>query len=261
MWTTSRTAKRRSTPPDAPSVGSQQSLFDDWLNPDGGAPNTGWKGPFYVPRGASVQFLPDGFIVQRDGSGPAAERTWKRPSTGDDSGLSTIRYRLGLVNKQLYIVNTLTQVTPGSDTPTIDINSNNIDFSKGLPFTGVMYFEGNVRVRGTIPTDVQLTLVSGATIYIDGPIVKGTTATAATAVSRNGAAVGTVIGGLSKSSLILMAKDNVAVNTTMFFGPKRWPDPRVGERHDGFVSDQPGSLARGGRHRGGADHPPHGPGA
>ncbi len=192
------------------TVGSQRSLFDDWLNPNSGAADSGWKGPFYVPRGAVVELLPDGFTIQRDGSAPQAERTWKNPD-GTDSGLTTIRYRLGMVNGKIWVVNTLT--------PTIgDINVAGLNFTKGVPFNGVLYFDGNVRVRGTIPTGVQMTLVSGATIYIDGSITKGITNTEA--YTSAGGLRDQPIKELPTASLMLMAKDNVAVNTSMFFGPE-----------------------------------------
>lgn len=192
------------------TVGSQRSLFDDWINPNSGAADSGWKGPFYVPRASVVELLPDGFSIQRDGSAPQAERTWKNPN-GSDSGLTTIRYRIGRVGGQLVIVNTL---TPGVG----DINATGggIDFTKGVPFNGVLYFEGNVRVRGTIPTGVQMTLVSGATIYIDGSITKGITNTEAFSTGARDVPISV----LPTASLMLMAKDNVAVNTSMFFGPE-----------------------------------------
>jgi hypothetical protein len=190
------------------TAGSQRSLFDDWLNPNSGAADSGWKGPFYVPRGAVVEFLPDGFTIQRDGSAPQNERTWKNYD-GSDSGLTTVRYRLASigVNKQLWIVDSLSNAG--------DINGTSLDFTKGVPFNGVLYFEGNVRVRGTIPSDTQLTLVSGATIYIDGSITKGMTNTEVTGGIRD-----RPIDHLPTASLMLMAKDNVAVNTSMFFGPE-----------------------------------------
>ncbi|RYG26100.1 hypothetical protein EON82_04635 [bacterium] len=193
------------------TVGSQRSLFDDWLNPNSGAADSGWKGPFYVPRGAILQLLPDGWTIQRDGSGPASERTWKLPD-GTDSGRSTIRFRVGRVGNELRTLNTFS--------PSVtDINATTLDFSQGMPFNGVLYFEGNVRVRGTIPTDVQMTVVSSATVYIDGSIVKGTTANEVTPVKYPGVPRDQPITGLPTASLMLMARDNVAVNTSMFFGP------------------------------------------
>ena len=190
------------------TVGSQRSLFDDYLNPNSGAADSGWKGPFYIPRGASVQLLPDGFFIQRDGSAPAPERTWKNVD-GTDSGLSTLRYRIGRVGGELVLLDTITAKALGRD-----IDASNLNFAGGIPFNGVLYFEGNARVRGTIPTEVQMTLVSASTIYIDGPITKGVVNTDVT-----GGQPGAPIPGLPTATLMLMARDNVVVNPTMFFGP------------------------------------------
>lgn len=184
-------------------VGSAESLVYDWLNPNNGQQGTGWKGPFYIPPGASLTLLQDGFIITRDGSNrpagaPDNQRTWRRPD-GTDSGLSSLRFKLGKVGGRTYIVNSLT--------PGIGDISSSTDFSKGVPFDGVLFFEGNVRVRGVIPTDEQITVVSMGTIYIEGSITKGILQGTAR------------LNRPSRSALMLMAKDYVAVNTTMFFGP------------------------------------------
>ena len=92
------------------------------------------------------------------------------------------------------------------------------DFDKGPVFNGVVYFEGNARVRGVIPTDVQLTIVSNKTIYIDGSIVKGTEANDVTA-AYPGIISNNRLTRPSRSALMLMAKDYVTLNPTMFFGP------------------------------------------
>lgn len=184
-------------------VGSEESLVYDWLNPNNGQANSGWQGQFYVPVGAFVRLTPDGFFITRDGRAPANRRTWRNPD-GSDSGQTTIKYRIGgdpdgAGPLPPYIINSLTN--PG------DINAANPVWTNGFPFNGVMYFEGNVRVRGVIPTDVQLTLISMATIYIEGSIVKGV-------VDANG----NRINRPSRSALMLMAKDYVTLNTTQFFG-------------------------------------------
>ncbi len=194
---------------------SVESLVYDWLNPNNGQSNSGWQGPFYVPPGAYVQFVEDGFIVVRDGRAPQAQLYWKgvdgqtpHDAIGNPVNSTAIRYRIGFVGAQPYIVNSFTPANPASPSgPAVDINSASLDFSLGQPFGGVLYFEGNVRVRGTIPTDVQLTLVSGGTIYVEGSLVKG--------VRRDG----TVLGRPSHSALMLMAREYVAINTTQFFGP------------------------------------------
>lgn len=202
------------------TVGSQRSMFDDWMNPNSGGADSGWRGPFYIPIAAQVQLLPDGWIIQRD------DADWRSPA-GSPSGLRTIRYRVGMAGTQLRVIDSLTAPT--------EIDKINPDFTQGLPFNGVLYFEGNVRVRGTIPTGVQLTLVSGATIYIDGSIVKG--------IQNSG-------GGISNqapsSALMLMAKDNVAVNTTMFFGPESGQNLESVDDNAGVTGISPVRLRTGG---------------
>lgn len=184
-------------------TGTEESLIYDWLNPNNGQARSGWQGPFYVPVGAYVRLVNDGFYITRDGRAPAARRTWRNPN-GSDSGLSTIRYRLGgdpdgLGPQPPYIINSLTNPA--------DINAANPVWTNGLPFNGVVFFEGNVRIRGTIPTDVQMNVISMATIYIEGSITKGVVDAGGNLLTRP-----------SRSALMLMAKDYVALNTTEFFG-------------------------------------------
>jgi hypothetical protein len=185
-------------------TGSQFSLEYDWLNPNNGETDSGWKGFVYAPKGAFVQLISDGFIITRD------DDAWHNPD-GSTGGSSVMRYRLGYGRDgRIHIVNT--------NTPGVNINLNVLGrqaFSLGPVFNGVLYFEGNARVRGTIPTDVQLTLVSNATIYIEGSITKGVIGNNL----QSDANVGARIPRLSKSMLMLMAKDYVALNTTQFFGP------------------------------------------
>lgn len=197
-------------------TGTSESLFFDWLNPNNGQANSGWQGPFYVPIGAFVQLDATGFTIIRDGRSPAAARTWRRPD-GTDSGLTALRYRIGIYNGRQYIVNTLT--------PGVNIDAANPGYQNGVPFDGVLFFEGNVRVRGVIPTDVQLTLVSMGNIYIEGSITKGVTDLSGARLTRP-----------SASMLALMAKDYVVLNTTQFFGPS------VGQALE-EVSEVPGALA------------------
>lgn len=74
------------------------------------------------------------------------------------------------------------------------------------PFNGVIFAEGNVRIRGCLPQDtaqggVRLTVVSRGTIYIDGNLVKGPP------VNANAPA---------RSQIALLARDYVCLNTTQF---------------------------------------------
>jgi hypothetical protein len=196
------------------------SLVFDWLNPNH-TDSKYWFGPYYVPPAASVIFRPDGFVVTRDSRAPAEERFWKRPN-GTVTTSSAITYRFGRgTDGRLHLVNSLTSGVANVEAP-LDAAT----YQLGPAFNGVLYFEGNVRVRGVIPTDIQLNVVANGTIYVDGSITKGITGNQFTATysPSNGApesatAVGDRINRPSRSMLALMARDYVTVNTTMFFGP------------------------------------------
>ena len=194
-------------------AGSATSLTYDWMNPNNGQTNSGWRGYLYTPPAATVYLLSDGFVITRNGAAPTAERTWRFPN-GNDTYQSHIRYRVGYgTDGQVHIVNTYTG-DPGLGW-NVESNLGALQYQQGPVFNGVLYFDGNVRVRGIIPTDVQLTLVSNASIYIEGSITKG--------ILGNGLQPGITrderINRLSRSMLMLMAHDYVTLNTTQFFGP------------------------------------------
>jgi hypothetical protein len=200
--------------------GSTQSDLYDMFNPNNNQTGSAWSGPFYIPPAAIVNFLTDGFTIQLDKG-----QTWPvlNPNTNYPT---TRRYRIGRYNGQLTIVDSAQDPT--------EINSTAPNFAAGQAFNGVLYFEGNVRVRGQIPTDAQLTLVSGANIYIDGSITKGVVGNDITdsypsSSAPNGPylAYGKFLARPSKSALMLMAREYVAVNTTMFVGPETTQSPVV----------------------------------
>lgn len=203
------------------AAGADSSLEYDWLNPNNGKTGSGWNGFLYSPVGAYVQLISDGFVITR------SDHTWLKPD-GTDSGVRTLRYRLGIgTDNKVHVINTY---TPGI----VNVNGNlgRAAFSLGPVFNGVLYFEGNVRVRGTIPTDAQLSIVSNATIYIEGSITKG--------VIGNGlqsdAAIGARLPRLSDSMLMLMASDYVALNSTQFFGVS----PNETPRSEAAIPNSPG---------------------
>lgn len=220
----------RQTPVSLSSLGisgGETSLTKEWLSPGGDPQSTGWRGWQYSPKGAYTYLLPDGFTIDRDGSGD--EGTWRHPVTGELTGLRQLRYRIGRgTDGRTHIVNTLSFSTSMATlVPNyIDRNLSRNDFQRGPVFNGVVYFEGNVRIRGIVPTDVQMTVVSNATIYIEGSITKGVVGNAVTAnYGSNDPYAATPVGNRlsrpSASMLMLMAKDYVALNTTQFFGPAR----------------------------------------
>lgn len=84
------------------------------------------------------------------------------------------------------------------------------------PKNGVIFAEGNVRIRGKLPPPAvvggpqysnQLTVVSAGTIYIDGNILK---------YDKDGQGIRT---NQKDSAISLLARDNICVNTTQFFAP------------------------------------------
>jgi hypothetical protein len=201
------------------NAGGAGSLINDWLNSN--AAGGHWQGFFYVPPAAYVSLLSDGFVITRNPSAPTAEQYWQNPDgSTPTSPTQVLRFRLGRGSDgNLHIVN--------GQTPNLSNISGNLgatDFDNGPQFNGVLYFQGNVRVRGVIPTDLQLTLVSNATIYVEGSITKGITgnqwtATYTTADNVAPVAVGATLARPSKSMCMLMAKDYVCLNTTQFWGP------------------------------------------
>lgn len=190
-------------------VDAMRSLPNDWLNPNN--PNSvGWQGPYYIPTAAYLRLLPDGFQIIRDSA--SENNTWRNVD-GTQANTSSARFLLRRIGGQTYIVNSILSPNIVNAAPGTISDS---DFrNAGQPFNGVLYFEGDVRVRGIIPTNQQITVSSMGTIYIEGSITKGD-------VLPNGARINN-----TSSMLMLMARDFIAVNTTMFFGPIPGENPKA----------------------------------
>ncbi|MEI6513523.1 MAG: hypothetical protein WCO51_09660 [bacterium] len=202
---------------DSSTLFGGYSLRADWLRTEGDGRGTNistgqssgyWNGPFYEPPGASLQFFYDpknpdpekraGFTITRNLSTP--NDVW-RNLDGSRSSNRTMTFWFR---------------SDDPADPTFKAIYNNLTDSLqnepvgNMPFNGVLYFEGNVRVRGVIPADRQFTVVSNSTIYIEGNLVKG---------KRSPTAV-------SHSTCALMAHDYVVLNTTQFFKPGIENTPR-----------------------------------
>ncbi|MCE9559388.1 MAG: hypothetical protein K8R88_10590 [Armatimonadetes bacterium] len=179
----------------------RNSLVQEWLNPysvnqTGGA----WFGPYYRPVATTLLLEPDGFTITRHER--SARRYWRLPN-GGSANVSAIRYRVRRIGVDTYILNSVQHAAIINNALT------NADFTNnGRQFNGVLMFEGDAQVRGVIPTDVQLTVASMGSVYINGSITKGVV---------DGS--GNLLGRPSLSTLMLMAKDFVTVNTTAFFSP------------------------------------------
>lgn len=197
--------------------GALKSLPNDWLNPNN-ATSVGWQGPYYVPVASYVHFLPDGFEITRDSR--SRNRFWRNPNNGGNLAISTVRYwvRKHQVDGKMYIINSVQDPAFGS------LNAVSDDQFRSRPgaqeFNGVILVEGDLRTRGVIPTDCQISLVTLGTAYVEGSITKGV-------VGRNAASgVVEVLSRPSRSMLMIMAQDHVVVNTTQFFAPAPGEQPR-----------------------------------
>jgi hypothetical protein len=168
----------------------------DILNPNQ-HPDGFWQGPYYIPPGAVIDLRRDGFVITRT----PENGSW-RLYNGQDSGRLTLRFKLGVGSANPSDIRIINEFTPGI---TNFGSPSQSDFAQGLPFNGLIYAEGNVRVRGMIPMvgsgqtarGVQVTIVSLGTGYVEGSILKST----------------------PTSMLALLCRDNVVVNTSMFVGP------------------------------------------
>ncbi len=206
-------------------AGAVRSLPTDWLNPNN-AQTEGWRGPFYIPRAPTVRLLPDGFEIVRDTRSRVP--FWRRPDGGPTTE-TRARFRVRSVGyptaadaRRPMVIDSITQPAlvgrPGASLTDQDFRL------AGRLFNGVLLFEGDVRVRGVIPTDQQITLASFGTVYVDGSVTKGV-------VDETG----TVLQRPSRSMAMLMARDYVTLNTTLFFGPA--PGERVDEKDANAAPD------------------------
>lgn len=185
-----------------------KSSVNDWLNPNNAKGN--WVGPYYIPVAAYLELLPDGFRIVRDAR--SRQPFWRDPDSGQATGsLTSLRYWVRKVDSQnkTYIVDEWN--APGFDPACSDTAFMSAPGVR--EFNGVVVSAGDLRVRGVIPTDVQITVVSQGTLYIDGSVTKGLLYRR----SDNGAVE--MLNRPSRSLAMLGARDYVVLNTTQFFAP------------------------------------------
>jgi hypothetical protein len=162
------------------------TLRGDWVNP---GKSRYWNGPFYEPPGVFIELVEvlnpedgsvraQGFRITRNQAEP--RDVWYNPITGLPTNLKTMNFFFRDPDN------------PNDPTLTSEITQGDTSFD--VPFNGVIYAEGNVRVKGRIPSGRQIIIVTNGTAYIEGNIVKGD----------------------ESSALAILAKDYVCVNTTQF---------------------------------------------
>jgi len=215
--------------------GAVKSLPNDWLNPNN-ATSQGWQGPYYVPVASYVHLLPDGFEIIRDSR--SRLRFWRNPNNGGNLSQSACRYfvRKHAVDGKMYIINSIdfNVFAVGADPSGTLTDDQFRAHPLAQEFNGVLMFEGDVRTRGVIPTDCQLSLVSMGSIYIEGSITKGVVGRA------SGSGNVQLLNRPSRSMLMLMAQDYVTVNTTQFFAPA--PGQTVRAKNADNIPDTPNPI-------------------
>ncbi|MCS6950396.1 MAG: hypothetical protein NZ520_08060, partial [bacterium] len=145
-----------------------------------------WQGPYYVPPGAIIRLNPFGFTIQ------LTRGRWRAPNGAPTNAVTMVCAYLpdGRLSQDL--------LDPS-------LNKAAVGLPFVTPFSGVIYAEGNVRIRGIIPQGKQLTVVSGGNIFIEGNLMR--------LRLPNGQPDNT-------SAIALLAKENIVVNTTLFVDPE-----------------------------------------
>lgn len=161
----------------------------DWTHPNNGHSSSFWRGPYYIPKATAIFLQRDGFTISRFRHGQNDNRSIWRDYQNNvlPNSKASMRFKLGLgTDNRVHIIN---EVTPGvtnfgSPSPA--------DYDQGPEFNGVIFGEGDLKIRGVIPNGIQMTIVTMGDAYIEGSILKG-----------NG-----------RSSIAVLARDNVVLNTT-----------------------------------------------
>jgi len=217
-----------------PTVSDAETLTKVWLTPGRGA---NWQGPYYIPPGVTIEFgypiapdrdangavIPDsfsphpGFRVSRNAGIP----NYFRDLQGQKLSTSTLDFT--------YFI-----YVPVTGPPVLKIDCEqyrqelrNAPFSYSeqdidkilADFNGVIYAEGNMRVRGLLAgtKNIPIRRASGANNTMSDADIKAMISTSLSLVAGSNIYVeGSLIREEAKSMVALLAVQNVAVNTTMF---------------------------------------------
>ncbi len=161
----------------------------DWLHPNNGHSSSFWRGMYYIPKCTSIQLLRDGFIINRYRHAQNDNRSiWRDYQNNLTINSRTkLRFKLGLASdNRVHIINELTPGVVNFGNPSVT------DFDQGPEYNGLIFGEGDLKVRGIIPNGIQMTIVTMGDVYVEGSIVKGN----------------------NRSSIAMLARDNVVLNTT-----------------------------------------------
>ena len=201
---------------DSETIFGGYNVHSDWMNPNN-AQSRWWVGPYYEPPAVVITLLPDKkiddqyyfAITRTDTDVEGNKKIWYDAwgNQRSDWGQTILMPYPDAKNGRKF--------ESGIYNPPAGNNKEN-DITIGG--NGVIYAEGNIRIRGMLPPDTQLTVVSNENIYIDGNLLKYRNPN--NSVSDDDQ----YRGADNTCGLALLARQNICVNTTQFFAPENGVD-------------------------------------
>lgn len=170
----------------------------DWMKPNNDM-SAFWQGPYYVPPGVIITLnpydtdgdnQPDITITRTDIKGRKNDPFYAR---------KVVWYNA--VGQAMHNLGATITIPYPQGTQTFTYDDNGTAHTMTIDRNGVIYADGNVRIKGMLAKGKQLTVVSGGIIYIEGNVLKYR--------DENGTPDKT-------SAISLLAKQYVCVNTTQF---------------------------------------------
>ena len=186
---------------------TQRSDWLDLLNPR----SAYWKGPFYVPPAAIITLIPDDY-EDIPVNGKTVRQYYLRITRTDGGNRRGAIWYDAEGNSRPEWGETVRVPYPDIDNGRVLTPALGSKSVKRIEGNGVIFAEGNVRVRGMLPPGMKLTIVSNKTIYIDGNVLKYRKGKPSDSDPYRGAD--------PTCGLALLAHDNICVNTTQFFAPQ-----------------------------------------
>ena len=187
------------------TLGGSFSLRADWTQPNN-MMSSSWKGPYYVPPGVMIDLLPDDSETI---NGKTQYYFMMTRTDSINSGQKAIWSDAGGYGRQEW-GQTVRMPYPDA------VNGRWVDTGSAVEHidgNGVIYAEGNIRIRGMLPPGMKLTIVSNQNIYIDGNVLKYRKPAIPITDTDNYRHADPTCG------LALLARQNVIVNTTQFLSP------------------------------------------
>lgn len=183
----------------------------DWTQP-GNIMTSNWKGPYYVPPAAVITLLPNDF----EGLGDDKQYFFTITRTDTVSGRRAVWYDAGGNPRPDWGATVRMPYPDAERGRTLKYNDSSVGGAQAtmkIGGNGVIYAEGNIRIRGMLPPGMRLTVVSNHNIYIDGNVLKYRDPAMEIGASDH------YRGADPTCGLALLARQNVVVNTTQFFAP------------------------------------------